>query len=118
MENLKEYIGIAVVVIPVMVAIVRWIWKLGGVQARVEQSHYAQTIEKVVETAIYAVEKWAINFKSDGEEGKKANSEKKKEMAMSFVKSAANKLGVPKSILEDEVVSGFIEATLLKLNDP
>ena len=110
MENLKEYIGIAVLVLPVVVAIVRWIWQLGSVQARVEQSHHAQTIEKVVETAIHAAEKWAIKHKDD------MTSEKKKEMAMSFVKSAASKLGVPKSVLEDEIVSGFIEATLLKLH--
>lgn len=105
----KEYIGIAVVVIPIVIALFRLFWGMGSVQNRIKQTGHDETIKQVVDVAINAAEQWAANSE--------LTSEQKKAKAMDLAKLAAMKLGVPAYLLEDEMVSGYIESAIAKLND-
>lgn len=108
--ELQDYIGIAVVVIPIAIALFRLFWGMGSVQERIKQTGYDETIKQVVDVAINAVEQWAKNNTD-------LTSEQKKAKAMDLAKLAAMKLGVPAALLNDELVSGYIESAIARLNE-
>ena len=106
----QEIAAIVAVVLPVVLAVARYVWQLGSVQAWMKKSHHALMIQSIVDTAINATEQLAKKVDP------KLTSADKKAKAMEFAKATATKMGVPAKLIDDAVISGFIESALSKVD--
>ena len=106
--------SILVLLMPVIIVVAKYLLNLSGTQKVIQKSGHQGLINDLAETAIDSAEKWAISAAKHADGAvRKPTSEEKKAMAVKFLIEQGKAHGLPPVLLNQDMVSGVIEALLL-----
>jgi hypothetical protein len=109
--------SILALLMPVIIVVVKYLLNLSSTQKLIQKSGQQDLINNLAVTAIDSAEKWAMSVAKKADGDASPTSADKKSMAAKFLLEQGKAYGLPAAILNENMVSGVIEALLLERDD-
>jgi hypothetical protein len=105
------WISILVLLIPVVAVGVKYLLNLSKTQQLFQKTGHQGLLNSLAATAIDAAEKWALVQQKEA--GVRPSGADKKAMAVDFLIKQGKSHGIPEVLLNEQMISGVIEALLV-----